>query len=83
MKGSSKGKTTFAGYVNRNEQKNLGRTEPKRAGTDHCQYVYILRCLKCRRDYGANGSDIWLRKCPFCLGGQPGLDLLPHELEMR
>jgi len=44
-------------------------------GTDHNQYVYVLRCNRCGQEYGANGSDIWLRKCPYCQGGAEGLPL--------
>ena len=57
--------TNRCGYVNKNDQANLGRTQPPRPGTDHGQVVYVMRCLDCRRNYGANGSDIWLRKCPL------------------
>jgi hypothetical protein len=37
------------------------------------QYVYVLQCSICGYEYGANGSDIHLRRCPSCQGGQPGL----------
>ncbi len=67
--------TTRTGYINKNGQKNLGRTDPPRAGTDHCQYVYIMQCGKCGLIYGANGSDIHLRKCPNCQGGASGIPL--------
>ena len=73
--------TTRAGYINRNSQKNLGRTEPPRRGNDYGQYVYVMRCLKCASNYGANGSDIFHRKCPYCQSGQPGLKLLPDEIK--
>src|SRR5207249_407596 len=44
---SAQGKTTRPGYENRNGQVvNL-------AGTDHGQYVYLLRCSLCRHEYGA------------------------------
>ena len=65
--------TTVAGFVNGNKQGNLGRREPVEAGTDHGQYVYDLQCGKCGHRYGANGSDIWQRKCPQCGGGAAGL----------
>ena len=71
--------TTRAGYTNRNGQINTGRTEPSRAGTDHGQYIYIIKCTKCGERYGANGSDIFERKCPFCQRGRPGLALLAEE----
>jgi hypothetical protein len=64
-------RSTDVGYVNRNDQEVVERTE--RAGTDHGQRVYIILCRRCRRRYGANGSDIWLRKCPHCQDGKPGL----------
>lgn len=64
--------TTCTGYVNRNGQVVVRNT--RRAGTDHGQYVYQLGCSLCGHVYGANGSDIFQRKCPKCQGGQPGLD---------
>ena len=63
--------TTNPGYINSNGQEVLRSTN--RAGNDHMQKVYVLRCTKCRRDYGANGSDIHERKCPYCQGGRLGL----------
>jgi len=72
--------TTAVGFVNRNHQVNLGLDNPN--GTDHGQSVYAMRCerrtatgTKCGNVYGANGSDIWQRKCPVCQGGRPGLPL--------
>jgi|GEM_PF-300576 len=49
-------------------------------GSDFGQSVYVLRCSHCEESYGANGSDIWLRKCPKCQGGRPGLPLSPAKL---
>lgn len=61
-------KTTETGYVNKNNQKNLGPTgEP---GTDHLQRFYLMECGYCKYIYKANGSDIWQRKCPSCQGGR-------------
>ena len=66
----SKG-TTDIGYVNKNRQKVLRRTgEP---GTDHNQITYVLQCGDCGHEYGANGSDIWQRRCPCHDIGKPGL----------
>lgn len=62
--------TTTPGFVNENLQEVLGPTG--QPGTDHMQRVYALRCRKCSHEYGANGSDIWLRRCPACGGGAPG-----------
>jgi precorrin-8X/cobalt-precorrin-8 methylmutase len=63
-------RTTEAGYENRNHQVVIGCT--RLAGTDHGQYVYVLRCGTCGHEYGANGSDIFQRHCPLCQGGRPG-----------
>lgn len=63
--------TTVPGYANRNRQTVLRATDV--AGNDHGQKVYVLRCSPCGSEYGANGSDIWQRKCPACGGGAAGL----------
>ena len=65
-------KTTAAGYVNRNNQKVHGHRN--RPGNDHLQVAYKLECLNCGATYGANGSDIFQRKCPNCQDGAPGID---------
>ena len=62
-------KTTKPGYINKNNQKNIGRTEEQ--GTDHMQWFYSIERQKCNFKYNANGSDIWQRKCPNCQGGRP------------
>lgn len=61
-------KSTESGYVNKNNQRNNGRSSL--AGTDHMQWFYNLECLNCGCTYLANGSDIWQRKCPHCQGGK-------------
>jgi len=63
--------TTQSGYRNRNGQVVVRATGLPR--TDHLQYVYVLRCSHCGNEYGANGSDIHLRRCPGCQTGRPGL----------
>ena len=63
--------TTSPGYRNRNGQVVVRATEL--SGNDHLQRVYVLRCERCRTEYGANGSDIFQRRCPSCDGGRPGL----------
>ncbi|EMB2829786.1 TPA: hypothetical protein ACKQCK_000422 [Stenotrophomonas maltophilia] len=63
--------TTRIGFTNRNQQQNIGATGL--SGTDYGQSIYVLRCGLCHATYGANGSDIHLRKCPTCQGGRPGL----------
>jgi hypothetical protein len=64
--------TTEIGYRNRNSQVVVRPTDL--AGTDHNQKIYVLRCDRCGFEYGANGSDIFERKCPSCQQGQPGLE---------
>jgi precorrin-8X/cobalt-precorrin-8 methylmutase len=65
------GRSTEPGYENRNGQITMRYTAL--AGTDRGQYVYVLRCGSCGHEYGANGSDIHIRRCPACQGGRPGL----------
>jgi hypothetical protein len=65
--------TTEPGYRNRNGQVVIRPTHL--AGTDHYQYIYVLRCGKCGHEYGANGSDIFQRRCPHHQGGAPGLPI--------
>ena len=55
MSGPPKG-TTIPGYVNPNGQVVMSRTD--KAGTDHGQRVYVLRCNQCNREYGCNGTEI-------------------------
>lgn len=66
----SKG-TTEPGYVNQHSQKVVRKTSTP--SNDHNQLVYVLLCQKCKTEYGANGSDIWQRRCPSCSGGRPAL----------
>ncbi|MDT8854926.1 hypothetical protein RNZ50_07820 [Paracoccaceae bacterium Fryx2] len=68
---SSAGKTTKLGYVNKNGQEVLKATDLP--GNDHNQVVYVMSCGSCGKRYGANGSDIWQRRCPACGGGAAGL----------
>ena len=58
---------TVAGYVNRNSQENLGKTNKR--GTNPTNWLYKMRCQNCFNEYYANGSDIHLKKCPACQGG--------------
>ena len=69
---SGKGETTRIGFVNKNKQKCYGQRGVP--GTDHGQLAYRLECLECGYIYGANGSDIFHRKCPNCQGGAKGID---------
>ena len=66
--------TTQIGYVNRHNQRCGGHRGL--AGNDHLQRAYRMECLQptCGNIYGANGSDVFQRKCPNCQGGQPGIE---------
>lgn len=66
-------RTTQPGFVNRNSQRVLQKTS--QPGNDHNQVVYIMYCQLCGERYGANGSDIFQRRCPACAGGRPGLPI--------
>lgn len=63
--------TTDIGYENVNRQKVVRATMLE--GNLPGQRVYVLKCGKCDHQYGANGCDIHIRRCPMCDGGQPGL----------
>lgn len=63
--------TTRIGFINSNRQQCQGTLSV--GGTDHLQYAYRLECLDCGYVYGANGSDVAIRKCPECQGGMPGI----------
>lgn len=67
------GYSTQPGFTNANGQSVVRPTGLP--GSDYGQSVYVLRCGHCSEEYGANGSDIWSRKCPKCQGGRPGLAL--------
>ncbi|WP_448566430.1 DUF1353 domain-containing protein [Thalassotalea ganghwensis] len=64
-------KTTQIDYTNANQQKVHGTRHVE--GTDNNQVAYKLECLACGEVYGANGSEIYRRKCPKCQGGKPGI----------
>lgn len=57
-------KTTDIGYINKNNQKNLGWRGVSE--THYNQSFFEMECLDCGEKYLANGCDIWLRKCPVC-----------------
>ncbi len=57
-------KTTDAGYINKNNQKNLGYRGISE--THYNQKFFEMECLDCGHKYMANGCDVWLRKCPNC-----------------
>lgn len=68
---SGTAKTTEIGYVNKNNQKVHGHQNVP--GNDHCQTAYKIECLECGEIYGANGSDVFQRKCPKCQDGVQGI----------
>ena len=57
-------KTTDVGYINKNNQKNLGYRGVSE--THYNQKFFEMECLDCGHKYLANGCDVWLRKCPNC-----------------
>lgn len=65
------GNSTTTGAVNRNEQIVLGPSDA--APSLHGQRVYTMRCGRCDHRYGANGCDVFQRKCPNCQGGAAGI----------
>jgi hypothetical protein len=65
--------TTEPGFVNLNGQVTIRNTGLP--GTDHNQYVYQIACSHCGETYGANGTDIFERKCPRCQQGKAGISL--------
>lgn len=64
------------GEVDRNNQRLTRKTD--RPGNHGNQRVWMLQCMrpKCGNVYGANGCDFWLRLCPSCQGGRPGLPVV-------
>ena len=58
-------KSTNAGYINKNNQKNLGYKGISE--THYNQKFFEMECLDCGHKYMANGCDVWLRKCPRCI----------------
>ena len=68
---SASERTTDVGYENLNEQTVIRHTTVD--GSLPGQTIYVLKCRRCGAEYGANAPDIHLRRCPACMGGQPGL----------
>jgi hypothetical protein len=65
--------TTDIGHVNKHNQQVLEDTGKPGNGAN--QRMYKLQCLECGEVYGANGADIWERRCPNHDNGCPGLPL--------
>ena len=70
---------TATGLVNRNGQINLGCPNPPRYGSDQFQYVFVMHCPVCVRNYGADSMDLFERRCPYHQGGVAGLPLCGDE----
>jgi len=64
-------KTTDPGYTNKHGQTVIRRTGFP-SETFPGQTIYHLRCGHCGHDYGANGTDIHLRRCPSHQNGAKG-----------
>ncbi len=64
-KTSNRGKTLVTGYVNKNQQENMGCLN--KPGNHYNQMAYQLRCNICTFEYEANGCDVAIRKCPKCM----------------
>jgi len=63
--------STTPGYRNKHGQVVIARTGfPSKSFAG--QAVYHLRCSHCHHDYGSNGCDIHLRRCPRHQGGVAG-----------
>jgi hypothetical protein len=56
--------STKEGFINVNNQINIGKTDMK--GTDFGQWFYQLECLTCHHKYLTNGSNISAKRCPIC-----------------
>lgn len=77
--------TTDPGYKNKHGQIVISRTGfPSESFPG--QTIYHLRCGHCLRDYGSNGKDIHLRRCPYHQDGakgeplrEPAPSLFPSE----
>jgi hypothetical protein len=63
--------TTEPGYVNQRGQVVIRNTGYP--GTDKNAKMYQLGCSLCGYVYGANGQDIFERRCPRCQHGEAGL----------
>ncbi|MGI9310332.1 MAG: hypothetical protein ACR2P7_02230 [bacterium] len=70
--GGGSGENTRIGEKNRNDQVCLGTRDV--SGTDHKAKSYAMFCLHCGQLYGANGTDVFQRKCPGCQGGKSGIE---------
>ena len=63
--------TTTPGYANENGQSVI-RDTGFPSETFNGQRIYHMRCARCGGEYGSNGCDVHLRRCPGCQGGSKG-----------
>jgi hypothetical protein len=71
-------KSTIPGFKNQNGQEVISRTG-LRSETFPGQMIYHIRCEECGHNYGSNGCDIRLRRCPGHDGGAKGERLLTER----
>ena len=65
---------TKIGSINKHNQMCLGHRGCD-SSNHYNQTAYKMRCLEpdCGHVYGANGCDVWQRKCPKCQYGKCGI----------
>ena len=68
---SGDGESVQIGKINQNCQLCCGHRGVK--GTDYNAYAYMVVCLICANVYGANGTDMFERRCPECQNGAKGI----------
>jgi len=64
--------TTTIGFINENNQENMG-TRGK-SGTARGRLAYKLKCRLCGFEYGSDGTNIAYKKCPSCQNGEEGIE---------
>lgn len=62
---------TEIGYRNVHGQTVARKTD--RFGTAPFQRVYVMHCERCGHEYGANGCDTHICRCPACQNGSPAV----------
>jgi hypothetical protein len=62
---------TQIGYRNAHGQTVTRKTD--RFGTAPLQRVYAMSCTHCGHEYGANGCDTHICRCPTCQNRSPGI----------
>ncbi|MAE50857.1 MAG: hypothetical protein CMH27_03520 [Micavibrio sp.] len=60
------------GFVNRNNQLVIDESGGYISNHDSAK-AWKMYCLNCKENYGANGCDIYIRKCPNCQKGAASL----------